>query len=461
MSLIEGLLIFFAIVIIYFLIVSMLNRAGILKKYNISPYGPALLLRTTKGRNFLKKIASKKRFWKAYGSFAVVFCFIVMIFMVTIFIWQAIMLLELNLSPAEKAFLPGPEIALALPGINPILPIEYIGYIILALAIAIIVHEFSHGILTFAGKLKVKSLGILYLIVPIGAFCEPDEKQLKKTTTAKRMRVFAAGPMSNFVVTFIVILIFSFIFMSALQPLDGAEVLSTLDDTPGEEINIPAGARIINFNDSKVDNINDFEKVIDDTQPNQRVNISYIIDGSKVSTQVRLMDVYSYFINQTDEKINESYKNDSFLGIRFTPREGFINSLKNPFTYDFPNGFITLYALPLFGYIQGYNPIASPFKENYEIIGPLSVLPDAVFWGIVIALYWIFWLNLAVAVFNVFPIVPLDGGFLFSDAVSSFIKRIKKNITDEKREKIVRNISIFVSLSVLFLVLFPFFIKYI
>jgi len=461
MTVIDGLLIFFAIVFIYLLIVSILKKKGILEKYNISLYGPALLLRTKKGRKFLKKIASKKRFWKAYGSFGVVFCFIAMIFMVGVFVWQAGMLFGLDLTPAEKAGLPGPEFALILPGINPIIPIEYIGYVILALAIAIVVHEFSHGFLVLAGKLKVKSLGILYLIIPIGAFCEPDEKELKKTETPKRMRVFAAGPMSNFVVAFVVLLIFSFVFMSAIQPLEGAEVLTVYEGTPAEELNIPTGARIIYLNDSKTININNFGKLMDNIKPNQTVNISYIIDGNIIENQVQPISWYAFLDPLTDEEINVTLKNASFLGIGFTPQQYFTESLKNPFTYEFPTGFLDLFSLPILGALQRYNPIASPFKENYEVKGPLSVLPTNVFWIIVNALYWIFWLNLLVGLFNILPMVPLDGGFLFNDAVGSLVKRIKRNISDEKREKIVKNISLVVSLIILFLILFPFFFKYI
>ncbi|EMR75057.1 hypothetical protein MBGDF03_00097 [Thermoplasmatales archaeon SCGC AB-540-F20] len=42
MSLIESLLVFLAIIISYIIIVFILNKKGILKKYNISFMGPAL-----------------------------------------------------------------------------------------------------------------------------------------------------------------------------------------------------------------------------------------------------------------------------------------------------------------------------------------------------------------------------------------------------------------------------------
>ena len=461
MSIIDGLLIFFAILFTYLLVVIILHKKGILKKYNISFYGPALLLRTKKGTNFLQKIANKKRFWKAYGSFGVVFSFIVMIFMVTLFIWQTWMLFGLNLTAEQKANLPGPEVALILPGINPILPLEYLGFIILALAIAIVVHEFSHGILTFVGKLKVKSLGILYLILPIGAFCEPDEEELKKTETAKRMRIYAAGPLSNFVVAFIFLLIFSFVFMSAVQPIEGADILYVYDDTPAKEIGLSMGAVITSINDTEIKNIDNFRDAIDNTMPNQTVNITYVFNGDIVNKQVKFISLYDFYNGITDEEINESFKNISFLGIGFNAYSGgYIQSLKNPITYDFPNGFIRLYALPIVGYIDGYNPIASPFTDSYKITGPFSAIPSNVFWMITTALYWIFWLNLLVGLFNVLPMVPLDGGFLFNDALRSFVKKVKKDISDEMRDKIVKNVSLVISLAILFLVIFPFFIKY-
>jgi hypothetical protein len=57
--------------------------------------------------------------------------------------------------------------------------------------------------------------------------------------------------------------------------------------------------------------------------------------------------------------------------------------------------------------------------------------------------------------------IPLDGGFLFNDAVRGIILRLKKEIKEETKEKIVKNVSLAISLLILGLILIPFFIKYI
>ncbi|MGF3554597.1 MAG: site-2 protease family protein [Thermoplasmatota archaeon] len=461
MAIIESLLIFSTIILVYALIVYILYKKEVFKKYNLSFYGPALLLRTKRGINLLKKIASKKKFWKKYGNFGIVFCFIIMVIMVIVLIWQAWTVI--GFTPAQKKAMPGFEIALILPGINPILPLEYIGYIIVALIVAVIAHEFSHGILTFVGNLKVKSLGILYLIIPIGAFCEPDEEELKKTETGKRMRVYAAGPLSNFSVALIAILLFSFIFMSAVQPqAEGIGVLEVYKNSPADEIGIKTGAIITELNGTNFSDIKTFEQrynkyieILNNTKANETVSISYVYNHVYYSKTIKLTDRYNYFPV-------ESNKGKGFTGVYslIGVKEN-LNILKNPFFEKFPYGFLFFYVIPLTGYFEGYNPIVSPFTESYVITGPIAVFPPILFWIIVNTLYWIFWLNLAVGLFNVLPMIPLDGGFLFNDVMHSLVKKLKMNASEETRNKIVKNISFTISMIILIAIIFPFIIKYI
>ena len=99
-------------------------------------------------------------------------------------------------------------------------------------------------------------------------------------------------------------------------------------------------------------------------------------------------------------------------------------------------------ALPIFG-LEGYNPIVSPFVESYTIEGPLGALPTSVFWIIVNILYWVAWLNLMVGIFNILPMMPLDGGFLFNDGVRSSLKGFKNLVSNKKLKKYFTKVPLF------------------
>jgi membrane-associated protease RseP (regulator of RpoE activity) len=464
MSIIESILIFITVILIYAGIIFLLYKKGVLKKHNISFYGPALMWRTERGIQFLKNRAKHEQFWKIYGNTSIIFCFITMVLMTALMIMTA--WLVFGFTTAQRNALPGPEVALVLPGINPILPLEYLGYILLGLIIAIMVHEFSHGILALVDKIKVKSLGILYLIVPIGAFCEPDDEEVKKARILSRMRIYAAGPTANFVVVILCVVLFSAVLMPAVQPVTEGAIVFTVDvDSPASQIGLQAGVIITRVNGTVIHSGAEYFNAWNNTNANQTVNITYIKSGNLHTAQVLLGDKYIEYGKRTTTYVNnESYKGKGYLGVQSLLRDSvfqeYLAILKNPF-FDFPQGLLTFYSLPLLGYFAGYNPIIAPFTDAYIITGPLGVLPTPLFWIIINAIYWIFWLNLAVCLFNVLPMIPLDGGFLFNDGVRAVILRLKKGIKEETKEKIVKNVSLAISLMILGLILLPFVAKYI
>lgn len=92
-----------------------------------------------------------------------------------------------------------PGVAPLIPGVEiPGMPITVPLHAWLSLIIILVIHEGMHGIIARREKFNVKSTGVLLLgFLPIGAFVEPDEEQIKKANPKKALRVFSAGPTAN------------------------------------------------------------------------------------------------------------------------------------------------------------------------------------------------------------------------------------------------------------------------
>ena len=435
------------IISLYVGIILFLNRKGVLERYNISLYGPFLMIRTEKGKDLIYRLSRKKRFWIWFGNISIVVCFITMVAMVLLLLWQFWWLGEhMTEEVAEK--LPGVNMVLIIPGINPILPI---GYTIIAIIVAIVFHEFSHGISGASQGLEIKSMGILAFIFPVGAFVEPDEEELKKLKIRKRMKVFASGPAMNLLVSIVCLLIFSFTLMNSVSvAADGVGVGYIVKDSPAQRIGLETGSIILEINGSKISNMDDFFVAMNRTCANQTVSIEFYKDGKIFNTSVKLADKYMFTKDEND-------KGKGFLGVG--PTTGYkyeLSILKNPFN-KLPDSFFYLYAMPLSAFFRGYNPITEPYTKFYEVKGIFASSPD-VFWSLANAIYWIFWLNLAVGLFNVLPMIPLDGGYLMQDVLDSVLEKFR--VKKDKKEKITKVVMTSISLLILFLVIYPLLLKY-
>ncbi len=97
------------------------------------------------------------------------------------------------------------------------------------------------------------------------------------------------------------------------------------------------------------------------------------------------------------------------------------------------------------------SPMSDEMENLYQVNGPLSALPDDAFWMIANSLYWIFWLNLMVGLFNSLPAVPLDGGFIFKDGLTSLAEKF--NLKEKKKEIFVHGFTYLIALTILALLL--------
>ena len=257
--------------LLYWAIVSILSKRGILEKYNISTYGPVLMIRTQRGQGLLNTLAKPKGFWRLFANIGIPLMFIGMAAMFLIIILSDVALIasfQNNAMPEPGKF-NEPRNLLLIPGVNEFIPFTW-GLI--ALIVTLVVHEFAHAILCRVEDIRVKSMGLLVAIVPIGGFAEPDEEELfgiskeeneygeiktvidpdKVATRQQRTRILTAGVMANFVVAFVAFLFFFGPVLGAIEPLSDTMVVNVTPGSPAFEAGIREGMVITGIDDISI-----------------------------------------------------------------------------------------------------------------------------------------------------------------------------------------------------------------
>jgi membrane-associated protease RseP (regulator of RpoE activity) len=289
--------IFLLVFLLYWLLVMFLDRRGILAKHNITTYGPILMFRTTKGQEILDRLAIHKRFWRTFANIGLPAMLIGMLVMFILVLFIDYMMIKSF--QTQTVPLPGkfnqPQNIFLIPGINEYIPLEW-G--IIALIITLVVHEFSHAILCKVEGIKVKSMGIIVALVPIGGFAEPDEEQLlgkkeekteaeagpvepkKLATRGERVRVLSAGVMANFVTAFVAFVLF-FSLLGSISPVGDVMVTSVVPGYPADLAGVKPNMILTGINDKEVNTANDFISYAQTLQPGNNVTLHLTEKGVK------------------------------------------------------------------------------------------------------------------------------------------------------------------------------------
>ena len=414
------------------------ENEGHLQKYNMDlVWGRSFLMwRTDWGKDFIEKISQNKPFWRRVGDIWVVTVFVIMILMFSLLVWQATLAWQIPKTSAVS-----PKMMIGLPGVNPVIPLWY-G--ILALVIAMVIHEFSHGILSRVANVKVKALGLLLFVFPVGAFVEPDEEEMKAMKKWERMRLYAAGPGSNMVIALIFSFLFSSVMVASLEPAeDGLLLYSVSTDYGGAEAGLEPWMLLTTIDEEEITNSDDWQRVMNNTYAGQTVNVSVLNAGQPETYAVTLSDKGSYYLKYYPDLYEPWMSGKGFMGVAAENPSFVTNNLANP-TEN-----ILLYISLPFAKLQ---PFPDHFTSIFEPAGAVGSIPDNLFWILANAFYWIFWLNLMVGLTNALPSVPLDGGFIFADGVNSILDKVKTGLTEQRKEEIVDNLVAVLAFTVVFLV---------
>jgi membrane-associated protease RseP (regulator of RpoE activity) len=400
------------VIVAYLVVVVLLRRGGYIGPDRaVSLFGPALMIKTQRGRTAIDRWARFRRFWTAASDVGVALAAIAMVAIVALLILDAIA--SFRLSPATA---PPVQEALGLPGINPIIPI---GYGIVALVVGIVLHELAHGVVARSQGIGVKSLGILVFVVPVGAFVEQDDKDMEAASRRRRDRVAAAGVLANFVIAFVFFLALSALVSTSVAPnADGVGIGYVQAGSPAANASLVPGDIITSINGTATTSDALFQAALSNTTPGEVVAVSYYSASSRhaVSTTVTLAP-------------SPTVKNRGFLGVGVT----FLTpaALRQTLTWPLgsPNGplvgGVDWLVLPL----AGLEPVGGTTTTFFHLTGPLSGVDPTTFWIGANVLYWIAWMSLLLGLSNALPLYPLDGGLLFRDFAASIAARFRRGWT--------------------------------
>ncbi|MEK6984940.1 MAG: site-2 protease family protein [Candidatus Thermoplasmatota archaeon] len=426
----EMLWIVLALVAGWALLLYWLGATGRLARWNMGLLmGIALMVRTQRGTGTIEFLSRPKRFWNLVADVGIVVTLLGMAAMTILFVWSALFALQPDsgLEPLGVA-----EI-LVIPGVNPFVPLWY-GLV--ALIVTLVVHEGGHGILARANNMRLKSLGLLIAVVPIGAFVEPDEADMKAASRRKRLRVFAAGPAVNLAFASLSLLAFSSL-VGAASFAPGVHVAGVVVDGPAADAGVEGGITFVSVGNVTLADWTAFRGYLNTTRPGDVVALA-ANDGR--TFQVTLESRWEQLTPEQQQQVvaqnatlAESLQQQSFLGVR-PLLESDVGFLSAPFEQG-GIGFLKLISLPI-GEIRG-SPVLSTYMPAF-LEAPAT---EGAYWIAATLCFWLFWINLMVGLTNILPMAPLDGGHIFRDVVGGAVQRLRPSLDEPRRERVVGRIA--------------------
>lgn len=392
------------LVAIYAAIALFVHRSGIYADHIVF-YGPIMAIKTARV-GFLDRFKRFSRLLRAYASFGVFMVIFISISITIMLFFSLHFTLEMRPEPTG---IYAPQNILLLPGINEYVPSTLAVWFAFVLTIAI--HELGHGILSRVENIRVKGMGALLLVIPIGFFVEPDEEELEKTRGMPKIRMFGAGITNNIVVG-VICFAAMIMLMGAVVPTDEPVIQGVYKNYSADMAGVPPYSVITGVDGMEIDTREDVSAVLDTTHPGQVVTLTVLTDGSE--------NDYTLMLTEWPEDLGN--RSSGFMGIYYYDGAAVLDVIGQSLS---PIGYLRLITIPfdmsLGGQMLRIVAFETPDMQFYET-------PFPFFWGTIHLLFWCGWININVGIFNAIPMIPLDGGYILKEGVDRLFegRRVEK-----------------------------------
>ncbi|HEX2067241.1 MAG TPA: M50 family metallopeptidase [Nitrososphaeraceae archaeon] len=300
----------------------------------------------------------------------------------------------------------GPRSIFLIPGVNPFLPWHYA---LISLIITIVIHEAGHGIVARVYNVKLESTGIvLFFVVPIGAFVNIERNELEKTPLKYTSAILTAGALTNMILAGIS-LFGLYLVVSTLSPLPisgeeefGVSIIGVNEGSLAEKIGLTEGSVIQTISGQNIRSIEDLRKILE-SNLGKTIEITWNdIDNNKKRDYVPLPISID--------------NNKGILGVTLNNPAPDPKLVLDRYKSFFSTNPLSLLPPPTLA--ETFVPYSDLMADKYD-----SNIFGSSYPVVANMLFWIWFINFNVAIFNALPIGPLDGGQWYGSLIASRTKK--------------------------------------
>jgi membrane-associated protease RseP (regulator of RpoE activity) len=358
---------------------------------------PLILIHTPYGLSFFDKVAGSKiaKLYARFNTYLMPLITALAVFLIV----GSLMVLFSNGAAREGVRDIGPQSNLLIPGLNPYLPWTY-GWI--ALVLTIIIHEAGHGIVARVYGVRVESTGLVLILgIPIGAFVNIEREELARTRLKEKSAILTAGPMNNMIVAGLSLGLL-YIVVSTLVPLPqqdgtqyGVEIMTVGDGSLANSIGLEKGDVVLDIEGERVEHIEDLSRLLQSNLGNN-VAITWRDTNDQEITKIASIPA-------------RVQPNTGILGVTITNVSPDPEFVLSRYKSAFGSNPIAILLPPTMA--EGSVPYSDLMASKYS-----STLGSS-FPIIANFLFWLWFINFNVGIFNALPIGPLDGGQLYNSLI--------------------------------------------
>jgi len=257
----------------------------------------------------------------------------------------------------------------------------------------------------------INNTEFMVCLIPLGGYvkmagderseCKGKSDEFFSKSPGKRALIVLNGPVVNFVLAYVSLV---FVFVLGYPDLS-SKIGKAMEGYPAYEAGLRVGDQVVRVNDTKVENWTELQKNISQSEGNQ-IELTFIREGEEITTVIfpRIECLKNVFGQSKETRI---------VGIK--PAEEII-TLKYNFGTSIVKAYQKLFEITALTYKSLYFMLTGSMSAKESMTGPIGIfyiVKSAAEMGFTHVLFIGGVISASLAIFNLLPLIPLDGGHLF------------------------------------------------